>query len=106
MLFPIKNREDLEKLNELVSLQNQVKTVRLQDKLGEQIFLEDLEEVFEPVTKTIKNVSENISKTLTESSINNNETIENLNEKVLESMNDKGLIDSSLIEVLKSDNKG
>ena len=36
MLFPIKNREDLEKLNELVSLQNQVKTVRLQDKLGEQ----------------------------------------------------------------------
>ena len=106
MLFPIKNREDLEKLNELVSLQNQVKTVRLQNKLGEQNFREDLEEVYEPVTKTIKNVSENISKTLTESFINNNKAIENLNEKVLESMNDKGLIDSSLIEVLKSDNKG
>ena len=106
MLFPIKNREDLEKVNELVSLQNQVKTVRLQDRLGEQIFHEDLEEVYEPLTKTIKNVSENISKTLTESSIDNNKTIENLNEKVLESMNDKGLIDSSLIEVLKSDNKG
>ena len=106
MLFPNNNREDLEKLNELVSLQNQVKTVRLQDKLGEQNFREDLEEVYEPVTKTIKNVSENISKTLTESSINNNKAIENLNEKVLKSMNDKGLIDSSLIEVLKSDNKG
>ena len=106
MLFPIKNREDFEKLNELVSLQNQVKTVRLQDKLGEQNFREDLEEVYEPVTKTIKNVSETISKTLTESSINNNKAIENLNEKVLESMNNKGLIDSSLIEVLKSDNKG
>ena len=106
MLFPIKNREGLENLNELVSLQNQVKTVRLQDKLGEQIFREDLEEVYESVTNTTKNVSENISKTLTESSINNNKTIENLNEKVLESMNDKGLIDSSLIEVLKSDNKG
>ena len=26
--------------------------------------------------------------------------------KVLESVNDKGLIDSSLIEVIKSDNKG
>ena len=65
MLFPINNRDDLEKLNELVSLQNQVKTVRLQDKLGEQNFREDLEEVYEPVTKTIKNVSENISKTLT-----------------------------------------
>ena len=106
MLFPIKNREDLEKLNELVSLQNKVKTVRLQDKLGEQNFHEDMKKVYEPLTNTIKNVSENISKTLTESSINNNKAIENLNEKVLESMNDKGLIDSSLIEVLKSDNKG
>ena len=106
MLFPIKNKEDLEKLNELVSLQNQVKTVRLQDKLGKQNFREDLQEVYEPVTKTIKNVSENISKTLTESSINNNKAIENLNEKVLESMNDKGLVDSSILEVLKSDNKG
>ena len=105
MLFPIKNREDLEKLNELVSLQNQVKTVRLQDILGEQNFHEDMKKVYEPLT-TIKNVSENISKTLTESSINNNKAIENLNEKVLESMNDKGLIDSSLIEVIKSDNKG
>ena len=106
MLFPIKNREDLEKLNELVSLQNQVKTVRLQDKLGEQNFREDLKKVIEPVTNTIKNASKNISKILTESSINNNKTIENLNEKLLESMNDKGLIDSSLIEILKPDNEG
>ena len=105
-MFPIKNREDLEKLNELVSLQNQVKTVRLQDKLGKLNFREDLQELYEPVTKTIKNVSENISKTLTESSINKNKAIENLNEKVLESKNDKGLIDSSILEVLKSDNKG
>ena len=106
MLFPIENRENLEKLNELVLLQNQVKTVRLQDKLGEQNFHEDMKKVCEPLTNAIINVSENISKTLTESSINNNKAIENLNEKVLESMNDKGLIDSSLIEVLKSDNKG
>ena len=34
MLYSIKNIEDLEKLNELVSLQDQVKAVRLQDKLG------------------------------------------------------------------------
>ena len=39
MLFPIKEREDLEKLNELVSLQDQVKVVRLQDKLGKKIFM-------------------------------------------------------------------
>ena len=106
MLFPIKNREDLQNFNELVSLQNQVKTVRLQDKLGKQSFHEDMKKVYEPLTNTIKNVSENISKTLTQSSINYNKAIENLNEKVLESMNDKGLVDSSLLEVLKSDNKG
>ena len=38
MLFPIKDREDLEKLNDAVLLQNQVKVVRLQDKLGNKIF--------------------------------------------------------------------
>ena len=106
MLFPIRNREDLEKLNEAVSLQNQVKVVRLQDKLGEQNFHEDMTKVFEPLTDTLKKTSENITKTITENSINNNKAIENLNEKVLESMNDKILIDSSLIEVIKSDNKG
>ena len=42
MLFPIKNREDLENLEELVSLENQVKAVKLQDKLGEQNFHEDM----------------------------------------------------------------
>ena len=42
MLYSIKDREDLENLNELVSLQDQVKTVRLQDKLGEQNFHENI----------------------------------------------------------------
>ena len=42
MLFPIKNREDLENLNELISLKNQVQEVRLQDKLVEQIYHEDV----------------------------------------------------------------
>ena len=105
-MFPIRNVEDLQNLNEAVSLQNQVKVVRLQDKLGKQNFHEDMTKVFEPLTDTLKKTSENITKSITESSINNNKAIENLNEKVLESMNDKGLIDSSLIEVIKSDNKG
>ena len=34
MLYSIKDREDLANLNELVSLEDQVKVVRLQDKLG------------------------------------------------------------------------
>ena len=41
MMFPIKDREDLMKLNELISLKNQVQEVRLQDQLGEQIYHED-----------------------------------------------------------------
>ena len=109
MMFPIKDREDLEKLNELVSLQEQVKVVRLQDKLGKQNFHEDWKEVFEPVTKSLEKTSENISKTITENSINNNKAIENLNEKILELMNDKGLIapylTTSLVELFKKDNK-
>ena len=69
MLYSIKDREDLENLNELVSLQDQVKTVRLQDKLGEQNFHEDMKKVFEPVTKSIENTSQDITKTITETSL-------------------------------------
>ena len=45
MLYPIKNIEDLKDLNEAVSLQNQVETVRLQDKLGEQNYHEDAKKI-------------------------------------------------------------
>ena len=54
MLYSIKDREDLEKINDIVSLESQVKAVRLQDKLGKQNFHEDMEKVFEPVTKTLE----------------------------------------------------
>ena len=64
MMFPIRNVEDLQNLNEAVSLQNQVKVVRLQDKLGEQNFHEDMTKVFEPLTDTFKKTSENITKKL------------------------------------------
>ena len=109
MMFPIRNVEDLQNLNEAISLQNQVKVVRFQDKLGKQNFHENMEEVIEPLTDTLKKTSENITKTITENSINNNKAIENLNEKILELMNDKGLIapyvTTSLVEVFKKDNK-
>ena len=62
MLFPIRNIEDLQKLKEAVSLQNQVKVVRLQDKLGKQNFHDDMTKVFEPLTDTLKKTSENITK--------------------------------------------
>ena len=88
MLFPINNRENLQNLNELVSLRNQVNEVRLQDKLGEQNYHEDSKRIFKPMTEAIKSTSENITKTLTENSINNNKAIENLNEKILELMDE------------------
>ena len=109
MLYSIKNIEDLEKLNEAVSLQKQVQEVRLQNKLGDQNYHEHMNKLFKPMTDAIKNTSENITKTITENSINNNKAIENLNEKILELMNDKGMIapylTTSLVEVFKKDNK-
>ena len=45
MLYPIKNIEDLKDLRDLVSLKDQVKAVRLQDKLGKQNFHEDMKKV-------------------------------------------------------------
>ena len=92
MMFPSKNVKDLQNLNEAVSLQNQVKVVRLQDKLGKQNFHEDMTKVFEPLTDTLKKTSENITK-----SINKNKAISDLNEKILELMNDRGKIASYLM---------
>ena len=100
MLYSIKDREDLEKSNELVSLQDQVKAVRLQDELGKQNFHEDMKKIFEPVTKSLESTSQDITKTITETSIKNNQAIENLNNKLLEIMNDRGIIASYLISTL------
>ena len=109
MLYPIINREDLQNLNNAVLLQNQVQEVRLQNKLGDQNYHEDINKFFKPMTDELKNTSEKITRTSTENSINNNKAIETLNEKILELMNDKGLIapylTTSLVEVFKKDNK-
>ena len=100
MLYSLEDREDLENLNELVSLQNQVKVVRLQDKLGKQNFHEDMKKVFEPVTKSLKNTSQDITKNIKETSIKNNQAIENINNKLLEIMNDRGILASYLMTSL------
>ena len=100
MLYSIKDRNDLEKLNELASLQDQVNTVRLQDKLGTQNFHEDMKKVFEPVTKSLENTSQDITKTITETSIKNNQAIENLHNKLLEIMNDRGILTNYLMSPL------
>ena len=100
MLYSIKDREDLKNLEELVSLENQVKVVKLQDKLGKQNFHEDMKKVFEPVTKSLENTSEKLTKTITETSIKNNQAVENLNNNLLEIMNDRGILASYLMSPL------
>ena len=109
MLYSIKDREGLQNLEELVSLESLVKAVRLQDKLGKQNFHEDMKKVFEPVTNTMKNTSENLTKTISETYNNNNKAMENLNEKISELMNDEGMIApylaSSLVNLFKPGNK-
>ena len=100
MLFPINDRQNLKDLEELATLQNQVKVVRLQNKLGKQNFHEDLKKVFEPVIKFLKDISEEMTKTMTENFRENNKAIEKLNGKILEMMNDKGMIAPCLVNLL------
>ena len=63
----------------------------------------------EPFIDTINYTSEKKTKTITETSISNKKAIENLNEKVLELMNDRGIITSDLaiflVNVFKPANK-
>ena len=59
-----------------------------------------MKKVFEPVTKSLENTSQDITKTITESSIKNNQAIENLKNKLLEKMNDRGILSSYLMSPL------
>ena len=48
----------MEKINDLVSLQRQVKTTRSQDKPRKQNFQEDMKKVLEPITDTFKHTDQ------------------------------------------------
>ena len=100
MLFSIKDIEDLGSLNELLSSESQVKAVRLQDKLGKQNLHEDMKKVFEPVTKSFKDVSEEVKETVTKASFENDKAIENLNDKLLELKKEKCIMASYLFSPL------
>ena len=108
-MFPIRNVEDLQKLNEAVSLQNQVHEVRLHDNLGDQNCHEDSKKIFTPMSDAIKDTSENLTKAITDNSINKNKAVENFNERSLELMDDEGLIARnlalSLVNLSKPENK-
>ena len=96
MLFAIKNREDLE---ELASPKDRVEEVRLQDRLGKQNYHHNTTKLFEPLTDAIKK-HQDITNTMTETSIRNNKALEDLNEKLLEILNDRGIMTSYLLSPL------
>ena len=62
IVSPFKNCDDLDKLEELASLQSQEKELRLQDKLGKQNFHEKLKNFFyELLIQSIRQLKKRLS---------------------------------------------
>ena len=102
MLYLIDNYDDLEKFNELVSLQNRVRGLRLQDKVGKQNFHGDMKKVFEPVTALIKKTSEGVTKNVMVPSKANSKVLAKINNKLSEILNDRGALASYLLTLLST----
>ena len=79
-------------MTKLPSLQNQVINSTIHDELREQNFHEAMKKVFEPVSHTVKGASEDGTETMMVTSKENSKTITNLNEKVLDVLNSRGII--------------
>ena len=90
-------------MNKLSSLQSQVKPLKLQDKSGEKTFIR-IWKKFEPITKTIKDVSRDVKRTLTEGPKENNKALQSLNNILLEILIDSGLIPTYLLSLLSKIN--
>ena len=61
-----------------------------------------MKKVFEPVTKYNKDVSEEVTKTITETSTGNNKVTENLDDNLLQIMNARGIIANYLLSPLSN----
>ena len=59
-----------------------------------------MEKAFEPVTKSIEHVSQEVTKTMTEISIKMEQALEILNNKLPEAMNDRGQLATNLMSPL------
>ena len=59
-----------------------------------------MKKAVEPVSKTIKDVSQDVTRTKTEVSKENNKSLENFKNKVLEKLHDRGTIASYLLSLL------
>ena len=56
-----------------------------------------MRKLFGPVTKSLEKTSQDITKAITESFSNNNKAIENLSNKLLDNMNDRGILANYLM---------
>ena len=98
MTYSLKNKVDLKDLEKLDDLQSKVENYSLFEKFSKQGFRYDVEELLEPITKTLTDTSK---KSLEETRFNK-KAIENLDEsteyvKTLESLNKTEVIVSGLI---------
>ena len=100
MLCSIKNRDDSKNTYNVISLQDQVKALGLQDNLGKQNLHEDMKKVFEPVTEPINDVSQDVTKSVTETSYKNNKALEKLNDRLSEIMKNRGILASYLLSAM------
>ena len=96
-MYSIKKTNVSRNINEIISLQSQVKASRIQDKLSNH---EDMKQFFEAVTDMVKNLSEDVTKTIMETSIENNKALSNSNQKLSEILNVKGRKASDLLSSL------
>ena len=78
-------------MGELPSLRSQVKALKTQDKIGEQNFGEVTKKIFEPVTKRITDVSQDVTGTMTETSKEKNKYLAILDVKFSEMLNRKSI---------------
>ena len=94
-MYSIHNREDSEKINELIKIQSPVEELELQDRNGKQNFHEDVRKQFEPVTDKFLKTFEDLTTTMMLTSKENNRALDDLNDKLLEIMKDRGILASS-----------
>ena len=73
----------MESLKELELLPNQVKALRLEDKVGDQKLYEDMKKVFEHATNTYEDASEIVTKSTTETSKEGYKALSEINKKFL-----------------------
>ena len=79
----------MKKFGEVALLQDQVKALRMHDKLPKHKFHEDTEKLFEPLTQRNIDNSQDETETVTDTSIENNRALLNLNAKLLNILKDR-----------------